>query len=244
MGRVGEGGGAAVQPLPDVDTVLGPGDALDRRGHGIDTTFAGLRQESGCGGKPLAGVGRRSAAPDRDSRPGCAASASPAGFTLLATRGTAEHLEANGVPSPSVVDKLGSDCEGDGMLTALDLIAEGKIAGREHAQVARTTGPTGTTSARRRAAQLDPVPHHGGQSVARHANGVADWAIHGSRARCRSSTLPTTRAEPSDALSPASGACSASSPGGQRPPDPHGGRTSVSAGRSAGAGRVGIAANP
>ena len=56
--RRGEGGGAAVQPLPRRRHAARPGDALDRRGHGHRPHVRpGVRQEPDRGGRPAARAG-------------------------------------------------------------------------------------------------------------------------------------------------------------------------------------------
>jgi carbamoyl-phosphate synthase large subunit len=68
---------------------------------------------------------------DRDKDAGVRAAAQfvDLGFEIAATAGTADHLEANGVPVAQRVAKIGADGVGDteGLPTALDLIGAGKV---------------------------------------------------------------------------------------------------------------------
>ena len=97
--------------FPDADSLLGPGDALDGRGHGHRRHLrAGLRQEPARrGGQP----GRRGhgvllrGRPRQARRPGGGASASwKPDFSIAATSGTAAYLQQAGVPVATVVAKV------------------------------------------------------------------------------------------------------------------------------------------
>ncbi|MGH9282449.1 MAG: ATP-grasp domain-containing protein, partial [Acidimicrobiales bacterium] len=164
--------------FPDVDTVLGPEMRSTGEVMGIDTTFglafaksqiaAGDRlPESGSVFFSLAG---------RDKEGGLAAAARfyELGFTLAATAGTAEYLEAGGVPVKTVVGKL-SD-EGGGP-TAVDLIASGKV--QLVVNTPRGRGPRADGAYIRTAANVHNVPCLTTVAAARAAAaGIADWGRH------------------------------------------------------------------
>ncbi|MDQ3570080.1 MAG: carbamoyl-phosphate synthase large subunit, partial [Actinomycetota bacterium] len=124
--------------FPDVDTVLGPEMRSTGEVMGIDSTFglAFAKSQIAAGdGLPESGSVFFSLA-DRDKDTGVAAASRfvELGFSLAATAGTAAHLEGHGVPVETVVGKLGEEpveaitgLEQHGGLTAVDLIASGKV---------------------------------------------------------------------------------------------------------------------
>jgi carbamoyl-phosphate synthase large subunit len=133
----------AVMPFnrfPDVDTVLGPEMRSTGEVMGIDRTFGlafGKAQIAAGERLPDGGMVFLSLA-DRDKAAGLRAAARfvDLGFAIAATHGTAEHLERNGVPVAQRVAKVASaedpeagagDPPADGLPTALDLIAAGRV---------------------------------------------------------------------------------------------------------------------
>ena len=164
--------------FPDVDTLLGPEMRSTGEVMGIDTTFglafaksqiaAGDRlPESGSVFFSLAG---------RDKEGGLAAAARffELGFTLAATPGTAEYLEAGGVPVKTVVGKLS---DGGGGPTAVDLISSGKV--QLVVNTPRGRGPRADGAYIRTAANVHNVPCLTTVAAARAAAaGIADWGRH------------------------------------------------------------------
>jgi carbamoyl-phosphate synthase large subunit len=94
---------------------------------GIDATFGlAFMKSQDAAGNPLPHSGTVFfSLADRDKQAGLAAARgfSNLGFSLVATTGTAAHLEANGVAVTTVVAKVG-DHEG---IDAVDLISSGRI---------------------------------------------------------------------------------------------------------------------
>ena len=142
--RLGEGGGAPVQPLPDGRHAPRTGDALDRRGDGHRPLVrARVREEPGRGrGTGCPSPARSSSrSPTATRTQGLAAARRFAelGFRIVATAGTAAACEAGGSRSKAVVAKVG-ESGGDGRGRP-DLVGQGRPRG-EH--------PTGSGAPRRR----------------------------------------------------------------------------------------------
>jgi carbamoyl-phosphate synthase large subunit len=131
----------AVMPFnrfPGVDTLLGPEMRSTGEVMGIDRTFGlafGKSQVAAGERLPSSGMVFLSLA-DRDKPAGLQAAARfvELGFAIAATRGTADHLEAHGVPVAQRVAKVALDDGStdpepgaDGLPTALDLIGDGKV---------------------------------------------------------------------------------------------------------------------
>ena len=113
--------------FPDVDTVLGPEMRSTGEVMGIDRTFgmAFAKSQAGAGNTlPWRGGVFLSLA-DRDKPAGLHAARRFAalGFSIAATAGTAEMLEANGIPVDTVVAKVGETVGVD----AVELISSGKV---------------------------------------------------------------------------------------------------------------------
>ena len=120
--------------FPDVDTVLGPEMRSTGEVMGIDRTFGlafGKAQISAGDPLPDGGLVFLSLA-DRDKAAGLSAATRfvELGFSIAATEGTADHLEAHGVPVAQRVAKVGAaPAPGDdGRPTAPDLISAGRVA--------------------------------------------------------------------------------------------------------------------
>jgi carbamoyl-phosphate synthase large subunit len=122
----------AVMPVnrfPDADTVLGPEMRSTGEVMGIDRTFglAFAKSQLAAGDVlPSTGTVFISVA-DRDKAVGLRAARTfvDLGFEIAATSGTADHLEANGVPVSVRVAKLHE--ERPGSVDAVQLIASGKV---------------------------------------------------------------------------------------------------------------------
>jgi carbamoyl-phosphate synthase large subunit len=121
--------------FPDVDTVLGPEMRSTGEVMGIDRTFGlafGKAQVAAGDRLPASGMVFLSLA-DRDKAAGLRAATRfvELGFEIAATVGTADYLEAHGVPLSQRVAKValddGAAVTSDGLPTALDLIGEGKV---------------------------------------------------------------------------------------------------------------------
>jgi carbamoyl-phosphate synthase large subunit len=113
--------------FPQVDTLLGPEMRSTGEVMGIDRSFglAFAKSQAGAGNRlPEQGTVFLSLA-DRDKPDGLRAARRfvELGFSLAATAGTAEALEAAGIPVDSVVAKVGEAVGVD----AADLIASGKV---------------------------------------------------------------------------------------------------------------------
>jgi carbamoyl-phosphate synthase large subunit len=113
--------------FPDVDTLLGPEMRSTGEVMGIDRTFglAFAKSQAAAGAAlPVDGTVFLSLA-DRDKAGGLAAARRFAelGFALAATAGTADALQAEGIPVEHVVAKVGDAVGTD----ALELISSGKI---------------------------------------------------------------------------------------------------------------------
>ncbi len=113
--------------FPDIDILLGPEMRSTGEVMGIDATFGlAFMKSQDAAGNPLPHSGTVFfSLADRDKQAGLAAARgfSNLGFSLVATSGTAAHLEANGVAVATVVAKVG-DHEG---IDAVDLISSGRI---------------------------------------------------------------------------------------------------------------------
>jgi carbamoyl-phosphate synthase large subunit len=168
--------------FPDADTVLGPEMRSTGEVMGIDTTFglafaksqlaAGDRlPDSGCVFLSLA---------DRDKAAGVRAARCFAelGFTIAATSGTADLLEANGLPVAHRVAKLGDSTGTD----AVELISSGKVDLVVNSP--RGRGPRADGAHIRAAAAVQGVPclttAAAGEAA---ANGMRDRSQHELRVR-------------------------------------------------------------
>jgi carbamoyl-phosphate synthase large subunit len=120
------------QRFPDVDTVLGPEMRSTGEVMGIDTTFglAFAKSQIAAGeGLPLGGTIFFSLA-DRDKDYGLEAAKGfvELGFEIVATEGTAEFLEGNGVHVETVVAKLSEEGrEISAGVDAVELIGAGQV---------------------------------------------------------------------------------------------------------------------
>ena len=133
--RVGQGGHIAVKEavlpfnrFPDADQVLGPEMRSTGEVMGIDRTFglAFAKSQVAAGDRlPETGSVFFSLA-DRDKPQGRVAARSfvDQGFQIVATAGTADDFESDGIPVATRVGKLSDD---SGEPTAVDLIEAGKI---------------------------------------------------------------------------------------------------------------------
>jgi carbamoyl-phosphate synthase large subunit len=131
--RAAEGGHVAVKEavlpfsrFPEVDTILGPEMRSTGEVMGIDRSFglAFAKSQAAAGNRlPDRGTVFLSLA-DRDKPTGLRAARRFAelGFALVATAGTAEALEAEGIPVDGVVAKVGEPG-----VDAVDLISSGKV---------------------------------------------------------------------------------------------------------------------
>jgi carbamoyl-phosphate synthase large subunit len=164
--------------FPDVDTVLGPEMRSTGEVMGIDRTvgLAFVKSQMAAGDRlPESGSVFLSLA-DRDKADGLVAARRFAslGYSIAATSGTAAHLEEHGVPVDTLVAKLG---DADGGMTAVDLIAAGKVdlvINTPHG-----VGPRADGHDIRAAAALHRVPCITTSAAAMAAaNGMADWAGH------------------------------------------------------------------
>ena len=169
--------------FPDVDTLLGPEMRSTGEVMGIDATFglAFAKSQIAAGDRlPESGSVFFSLA-DRDKAAGLLAAGRfvELGFSLAATRGTAEYLEANGVPVEAVVAKVGDD---DGRPTAVELIASGKV--QLVVNTPRGRGPRADGAYIRTAASVHKVPCLTTVAAARAAAaGIADWGERGLEVR-------------------------------------------------------------
>ncbi|MBA2280358.1 MAG: carbamoyl-phosphate synthase large subunit, partial [Acidimicrobiia bacterium] len=115
--------------FPDADSVLGPEMRSTGEVMGIDRTFglAFAKSQLAAGDAlPRAGTVFVSVA-DRDKPVALRAARVfvDAGFAIAATEGTADHLEANGVPVATRVAKVGEEAVGN--IDAVTLIDSGKV---------------------------------------------------------------------------------------------------------------------
>ncbi|MGH2684060.1 MAG: carbamoyl-phosphate synthase large subunit, partial [Actinomycetota bacterium] len=101
------------------------------------------------------------------------------GFAIAATPGTADYLEANGVPVLTRVRKLGESGPGT---DAVELISGGKVDLVVNSP--RGRGPRADGAYIRTAASVNRVPCLTTAAAAlAAANGMADWAAHELRVR-------------------------------------------------------------
>ncbi|HYX44123.1 MAG TPA: carbamoyl-phosphate synthase large subunit, partial [Acidimicrobiales bacterium] len=167
--------------FPDVDTLLGPEMRSTGEVMGIDATvgLAFAKSQSAAGDRlPERGTVFLSLA-DRDKSGGLLAARRFAelGFAIVATEGTARHLEENGVPVKAVLTKVGEGGQLDGP-SAVELIAAGDID--LVVNTPRGRGPRADGSYIRRAANNHNVPCLTTVSAAlAAAGGIADWARYG-----------------------------------------------------------------
>ena len=167
--------------FPDVDTLLGPEMRSTGEVMGIDATvgLAFAKSQSAAGDRlPERGTVFLSLA-DRDKPGGLLAARRFAelGFAIVATEGTARHLEENGVPVKAVLPKVGEGGQLDGP-SAVELIAAGDID--LVVNTPRGRGPRADGSYIRRAANNHNVPCLTTVSAAlAAAGGIADWARYG-----------------------------------------------------------------
>jgi carbamoyl-phosphate synthase large subunit len=163
--------------FPDVDTVLGPEMRSTGEVMGIDRSFglAFAKSQAAAGNRlPAAGTVFLSLA-DRDKTVGVdlARRFVELGFALAATAGTAEAVEAEGLPVATVVAKVG---EGTGV-DAVELISSGKVD--LVVNTPRGRGPRADGDHIRRAATRHGVPCITTLAAARAAAaGIADRSKH------------------------------------------------------------------
>ncbi|HLG67977.1 MAG TPA: carbamoyl-phosphate synthase large subunit [Acidimicrobiales bacterium] len=169
--------------FPGVDTVLGPEMRSTGEVMGVDATFAmafAKSQMAAGTALPAAGVVFLSLA-DRDKPAGVpvARQFHELGFEVAATRGTAEHLRARGVPVQTIVAKVGEQGAG---ADAVELIAGGKV--QLVVNTPRGRGPRADGMHIRAAALAHGVPCLTTVAAARAAAaGIADWARRPLRVR-------------------------------------------------------------
>jgi carbamoyl-phosphate synthase large subunit len=173
--------------FPDVDSLLGPEMRSTGEVMGIDTSLgmAFAKSQLAAGDRlPTSGTVFLSLA-DRDKEVGARAAQRfvEMGFTLVATSGTAAHLQSCGIPVEQVVAKLTpapGDVPADG-LTGTDAGADGVAlisTGRIDLVVnsPRGRGPRADGAHLRRAAAAHGVPLLTTASAAlAAANGIAEW---------------------------------------------------------------------
>jgi carbamoyl-phosphate synthase large subunit len=163
--------------FPDVDTLLGPEMRATGEVMGVDATFglAFAKSQIAAGDRlPEKGTVFMSLA-DRDKPGGILAARRfvDLGFSIVATAGTAEALERDGVPVAGIVAKVG---EGDS--DGVDLIAAGKID--LVVNTPRGRGPRADGAYIRLAASVHNVPCLTTAAAALAAvGGIADWSTHG-----------------------------------------------------------------
>ena len=166
--------------FPDVDAVLGPEMRSTGEVMGIDTSvgMAFAKSQLAAGDRmPTSGTVFFSLA-DRDKVVGTRAAQRfvGLGFSIVATSGTAAHLESAGVPVDQVVAKLTSDgSEGpEDEVDGVELISSGSIDLVVNSP--RGRGPRADGAHIRRAAATHQVPLLTTAAAAlAAANGVADW---------------------------------------------------------------------
>ena len=163
--------------FPDVDTVLGPEMRSTGEVMGIDRSFglAFAKSQAAAGARlPDRGTVFLSLA-DRNKAGGLAAARRfvELGFAIAATKGTAERLQAEGVPVEQVVAKVGEAVGTD----AVDLIASGKVD--LVVNTPRGRGPRADGMHIRRAAIAHGVPCLTTVAAAlAAASGIAESATH------------------------------------------------------------------
>ena len=206
-----QGGGAAVQPLPRGRHRARPGDAQHRRGHGHRHHLRpGLRQEPARGRRRAArrrGCVFMSLA-DRDKAVGIEAArrfVRGRASRIAATAGTADALEAAGIPVDTRVAKVGEATGTD----AVELISSGKVDLVVNSPRGRGARADGAHIRAAAAVQGIPCLTTAAAGLAA-ANGILDRAAHRCAcARCRSTTAVRTsivRSFPCDGRGPGRGA--------------------------------------
>jgi len=164
--------------FPDVDTLLGPEMRATGEVMGIDATF-GLgfaKSQRAAGDRLPAGGTVFFSLAERNKAGGVVAARRfvELGFAIVATAGTARHLEEHGVPVGGIVAKVGEE-HGE---SAVDLLAGGKID--LVVNTPRGRGPRADGAHIRRAANVHNVPCLTTVAAAlAAAGGIADWARYG-----------------------------------------------------------------
>jgi carbamoyl-phosphate synthase large subunit len=165
--------------FPDADRVLGPEMHSTGEVMGIDATFglAFAKSQIGAGDRlPEGGCVFVSLA-DRDKATGVEAARrfSELGFVIAATSGTAEHLEANGVPVATRVAKLGEAVGESNGQDAVALIQSGKVDLVVNSP--RGRGPRADGAHSRAAAGVARIPRLTTAAAAlAAATGMTEWA--------------------------------------------------------------------
>jgi carbamoyl-phosphate synthase large subunit len=168
--------------FPDADSVLGPEMRSTGEVMGIDTTFglAFAKSQLAAGdGLPAAGCVFMSLA-DRDKQVGIEAARRfvEAGLTLVATAGTADALEAAGIPVVTRVAKVGDATGTD----AVELISSGKVDLVVNSPRGRGARADGAHIRAAAAVQGIPCLTTAAAGLAA-ANGILDRAAHVLRVR-------------------------------------------------------------
>jgi carbamoyl-phosphate synthase large subunit len=184
-GGMGVGGPVCVKEavlpfdrFPEVDSLLGPEMRSTGEVMGIDRTFglAFAKSQMAAGNRlPEKGSVFFSLA-DRDKQPGVAAALEfvRLGFAIAATAGTAEYLEAEGVPVATLVAKVGGEPI-PGIVDAVQLIESGDIG--LVVNTPRGRGPRADGAHIRRAASANRVACVTTLAAAKAAAaGIAAWA--------------------------------------------------------------------
>ncbi|HRW37007.1 MAG TPA: carbamoyl-phosphate synthase large subunit, partial [Aquihabitans sp.] len=164
--------------FPDADRVLGPEMRSTGEVMGIDRSFGlAFAKSQIAAGDRLPDAGRIFISlADRDKANGVKAAQRfvELGFELVATAGTADALEAAGVPVAGRVDKLGDDGAAE---TAVDLIQRGDI--QLVVNSPRGRGPRADGGYIRAAAGVAGIPCLTTAAAAlAAADGMADWQSH------------------------------------------------------------------
>ena len=164
--------------FPDADRVLGPEMRSTGEVMGIDRSFGlAFAKSQIAAGDRLPDAGRIFISlADRDKANGVKAAQRfvELGFVLVATAGTADALEAAGVPVAGRVDKLGDDGAAE---TAVDLIQRGDI--QLVVNSPRGRGPRADGGYIRAAAGVAGIPCLTTAAAAlAAADGMADWQSH------------------------------------------------------------------
>jgi carbamoyl-phosphate synthase large subunit len=168
--------------FPDADSVLGPEMRSTGEVMGIDRTFglAFAKSQIAAGDRlPTSGMVFISVA-DRDKPVAINAAAKfiELGFTIAATAGTADALEAKGLPVATVVAKLGEPTGVD----AVDLIGSGKVELVINSPRGRGARADGDHIRSAAAVHSIPCLTTAAAGIAA-AEGIADWARHELRVR-------------------------------------------------------------
>ena len=164
--------------FPDADRVLGPEMRSTGEVMGIDRSFGlAFAKSQIAAGEPLPESGRIFfSLADRDKPAGILAAQSyvALGFELAATAGTADALEAAGVPVAMRVAKLNDGSGGD---TAVDLIQAGEVQMVVNSTKGR--GPRSDGGYIRAAAGVANIPCLTTAAAAlAAADGMTDWSTH------------------------------------------------------------------